>query len=87
MILDETLPKFGNQKEVRRIFGLSRTWLDAMVVRGEIRSIKNGESKQAMRLYCVADIVEALDRMSVGKKPRCPGGISNNRKRGGYEIN
>ena len=70
---EESMPKFANQSLVRSIFGLSRAWLDAMVIRGEVRSIKSGESKQSMRLYCIADITDAMDRMCVGKKPRCHG--------------
>jgi len=64
------IAKFINAKKAKTIFGLPYSYLQSLVSEGVVRSIKFGNQKQSGRLYCSVDIEAALERMSVGRRPR-----------------
>lgn len=54
----------------KHIAPLTRKTLNTWVTKGWIRSAKFGESQQSRRLFLTQDVIDALDRMAVGKQPR-----------------
>lgn len=69
-IPDDYLPKYQNARQLKETLGISRSRLEDLVIKGYVRSIKFGESKQSGRLYRTADVLDSLDRMSIGYQPR-----------------
>ena len=69
-IPDEYLPKYQKAKELKARLGISRSLLQALVIQVYVRTIKFGEAKQSGRLYRTADVLDAMDRMSIGYRPR-----------------
>ncbi len=64
------IAKYINARNTKAIFGLPYSYLQNLVTEGAVRSIKFGDKKQAGRLYRSADIEAALERMSLGRRPR-----------------
>ena len=66
-----SLPRYVTLKIIQaRIAPISRKQLNSWVIAGHVRSVKLGESRQAGRLYNSQDVVDALDRLAVGRLPR-----------------
>ena len=65
------LPRYAPASLIRRACApVSGAWLRSLACQGFVRSVKLGDSRQAGRLYHVEDVVELLDRMAVGQRPR-----------------
>ncbi len=56
-----TRPYSAQAKTVRNLFGLPTHVTRRLADNGRIRFVKLGESKQAVRLYFVDDIIEYLE--------------------------
>ena len=67
--MDITLPKFANAKKMKKLFGISSCFLEALVVQDYVRSVKHTETKQGSRLYKVKDIEDVFEKMSAGRRP------------------
>jgi len=64
------LPLWMDVNRVTAKIGLTAKLLKRLVDAGHVASAKFGDSRQAVRLYKSADILEALDRIGTGHEPR-----------------
>jgi hypothetical protein len=67
--IEQQFPAYAPAKMIKVRIGLSRKHLLMFVRQGFVRSVKLTESRRGSRLYLVADVLEVLERMSVGKQP------------------
>jgi hypothetical protein len=63
-------PFWANLRTVRELYCLGEHRLVDLVASGAVRSAKFGPTRQSSRLYCVADIENALADISSGR-PLC----------------
>lgn len=66
-----TLPTYASRNKIHEEFGVHEKILKSWSIKGYIRTAKLGDNRQSGRLYRVADVVEALEHLTVGKQPRC----------------
>ena len=62
--------EWGEAKKIYEAYSLHPRKLRSLELEGYIRSMKDGESQQAQKLYCCADIDAYFKARSAGKNPK-----------------
>lgn len=62
--------EWAEAKKVHEAYAIHPRKLKTLELEGFIRSLKQGTSKQAQKLYCCADVDSYLKALSAGKKPK-----------------
>jgi hypothetical protein len=66
---DYRLPIYANARNVKASIGVGYKLLMRLVSIGAVRSFKEGNMKQSARLFRSQDILDAMERLSIGKAP------------------